>query len=114
MGAERSPGFDFDLGCQLQCAKVPLEHTHTQWFLAGALPHHACLCADFDARHTRSFFATFAASRRAGLGAFGLCGTQFARGHRVLRHSFVNAIFKLGDLGVWSYLHPVDLALERA
>ena len=49
--------FNFDLGCQLQRAKVFAGHALAQWFFAGPLLDYADMRFDHDARHARQFLS---------------------------------------------------------
>jgi hypothetical protein len=100
------------LGRQFQCSKVFAGHADTQWFLIGALSHHAYLRPHFDACDFGPIFTAIAPSRGTGHGAFGFCGPQLACGHCLLRHPFVDALFELCDFGVWAYFHFANFAVE--
>ena len=53
LGLDGRHDFNFDLGCQLQRAKVFAGHAVAQWFFVGPLRDHADMRIDHDARHAR-------------------------------------------------------------
>ena len=106
--------FNFDLGCQLQRTKVFAGHAFSQWVFARTLHDHADMRIDHDAHHTWPILSADGAKRYFGVGQFRLCGAQLACGNCLLRHSFVDAFFKLCDSGVRPHFHLAHIEMEGA